>query len=198
MTVSKKVLLNVEAKTALIKGANIVADAVKSTIGPKGGLVAIENSIGQPHLTKDGVSVASNIFLEDPVENLGAQIIKQVSSKTATDTGDGTTTATVLAQKIINSVDISLPPAELNWVKKGIDEATNFAINHIQTNISSPCTNPDDLLNVAIISANGDTSIGKIAQEAILRVGLDGIVRVEQGSSFQDSINVQEDRKSVV
>lgn len=192
MSVSKKVLLNVEAKTALIKGANIVADAVKSTLGPKGGLVAIENSVGQPHLTKDGVSVAANIFLEDPVENLGAQIIKQVSSKTATDTGDGTTTATILAQKIINSVDISLPPAELNWVKKGIDAATDFAINHIQSNISAPCSSADDLLNVATISANGDTSIGKIAQEAITRVGLDGIVRVEQGSAFQDSISIQE------
>ncbi|WP_186052655.1 chaperonin GroEL [Burkholderia gladioli] len=179
-------------RAKLIEGVNILADAVKVTLGPKGRNVVLERSFGAPIVTKDGVSVAKEIELADKLQNIGAQLVKEVASKTSDTAGDGTTTATVLAQAIVREgqkyVAAGLNPLEL---KRGIDKAVVAAIEALKK-ISKPTTTSKEIAQVATISANGEESIGQRIAEAIDRVGKEGVITVEDGKSLADELDVVE------
>jgi chaperonin GroEL len=181
-----------EARQGMLAGVNILADAVKTTLGPKGRNVVLDKSFGAPTVTKDGVSVAKEIELKDKYENMGAQMVKEVASKASDDAGDGTTTATVLAQAIVNeglkSVAAGMNPMDL---KRGIDKATIAAVKHIQE-VAQPCTDSKAIAQVGTISANSDTSIGDIIAEAMEKVGKEGVITVEEGNALENELDVVE------
>jgi chaperonin GroEL len=189
---AKDVQFGNDSRSKMVEGVNILANAVKVTLGPKGRNVVIERSFGGPHVTKDGVTVAKEIVLQDKLQNMGAQMVKEVASKTATDAGDGTTTATVLAQAIVKEgmkyVTSGHNPMDL---KRGIDSATRAAVEALDK-ISKPCKTTQEIAQVGSISANGDTAIGKMIADAMERVGKEGVITVEDGKSLQDELDVVE------
>ena len=189
---AKQVTFGDTSRTKLVEGVNILANAVKVTLGPKGRNVVLEKSFGSPIVTKDGVTVAKEIELEDRIQNMGAQMVKEVASKTADKAGDGTTTATVLAQSIVKEgmkfVTAGMNPMDL---KRGIDKAVSAAVEEL-TKISKPCTSSKEITQVASISANSDETIGKLISDAMDKVGKDGVITVEDGKSLQDELEVVE------
>ncbi|WP_028217711.1 chaperonin GroEL [Paraburkholderia oxyphila] len=189
---TKDIVFGDIARSKLIEGVNLLADAVKVTLGPKGRNVVLERSFGSPVVTKDGVSVAKEIELGDKLQNIGAQIVKEVASKTSDAAGDGTTTATVLAQAIVREgqkyVAAGLNPLDL---KRGIDKAVGAAVEELKK-ISKPTTTSKEIAQVATISANGEESIGQRIAEAIDRVGKEGVITVEDGKSLADELDVVE------
>jgi chaperonin GroEL len=189
---AKDVRFGDEVRQKMTNGVNILANAVKVTLGPKGRNVVLERSYGAPTITKDGVSVAKEIELKDKFENMGAQMVKEVASKTSDIAGDGTTTATVLAQAIIRegmkSVAAGMNPMDL---KRGIDKAVAAAIANLKTQ-SKPCTTSKEIAQVGSISANSDESIGKIIADAMDKVGKEGVITVEDGSGLESELDVVE------
>ncbi|HYS66526.1 MAG TPA: chaperonin GroEL, partial [Paraburkholderia sp.] len=189
---AKEIIFSDVARSKLVEGVNILANAVKVTLGPKGRNVVLERSFGSPVVTKDGVSVAKEIELSDRVQNIGAQLVKEVASRTSDAAGDGTTTATVLAQAIVREgqkyVAAGLNPLDL---KRGIDKAVIAAIDELKK-ISKPTTTSKEIAQVATISANGEESIGQRIAEAIDRVGKEGVITVEDGKSLDDELDVVE------
>lgn len=189
---AKQVTFGDNSRAKLVEGVNILANAVKVTLGPKGRNVVIQKSFGSPVITKDGVTVAKEIELEDKLQNMGAQMVKEVASKTADKAGDGTTTATVLAQSIVREgmkfVTAGMNPMDL---KRGIDKAVTAAVEEL-TKISKPCTTSKEITQVASISANSDETIGKLIADAMNRVGKDGVITVEDGKGLQDELEVVE------
>lgn len=189
---AKEVKFGTDARTSMVKGVNVLADAVKATLGPKGRNVVLEKSFGSPVITKDGVVVAREIELEDKFENMGAQMVKEVASKTNDVAGDGTTTATVLAQAIvktgIKAIASGMNPMDL---KRGIDKATKVAVEKLQE-LSQECSTSKDIAQVGTISANSDASIGDIIAVAMDKVGKEGVITVEEGSGFEDELDVVE------
>ncbi|MEM5329984.1 chaperonin GroEL [Paraburkholderia sp. JHI2823] len=189
---AKDVVFGDSARSKMVEGVNILANAVKVTLGPKGRNVVLERSFGGPTVTKDGVSVAKEIELKDKLQNMGAQMVKEVASKTSDNAGDGTTTATVLAQSIVREgmkyVASGMNPMDL---KRGIDKAVSAAIEELRK-ISKPCTTNKEIAQVGSISANSDTSIGDRIAEAMDKVGKEGVITVEDGKSLQDELEVVE------
>jgi chaperonin GroEL len=189
---AKDVVFGDSARTKMVEGVNILANAVKVTLGPKGRNVVIERSFGGPTITKDGVSVAKEIELKDKLQNMGAQMVKEVASKTADIAGDGTTTATVLAQSIVREgmkyVVSGHNPMDL---KRGIDKAVTAALEELKK-ISKPCTTTKEIAQVGSISANSDVSIGQRIAEAMEKVGKEGVITVEDGKSLEDELEVVE------
>lgn len=189
---AKDVMFGIDARSKLVTGVNTLANAVRTTLGPKGRNVVIQKPYGGPSVTKDGVSVAKEIELADPIENMGAQMIKQVASRTADNAGDGTTTATVLAQAIVHEgtklVTAGMNPMD---IKRGIDRATTALVAELD-NISRPCSTQTEIEQVGTISANSDTTIGKLIADAMERVGTTGVITVEDGKSLQDELEVVE------
>src|SRR5690606_18833771 len=176
---AKDVKFHDGARNRVVRGVNILADAVKVTLGPKGRNVLIERSFGAPVITKDGVSVAKEIELKDKFENMGAQIVKQVASKTADVAGDGTTTATVLAQSIVQEgmkyVAAGMNPMDL---KRGIDKAVTAVVDELKK-LSKPISTSREIAQVAALSANADEAVGKIIADAMEKVGREGVITVE-------------------
>ncbi|MDL2058656.1 chaperonin GroEL [Mesosutterella sp. AGMB02718] len=189
---AKKVLFGNDARALMVQGINTLANAVKVTLGPKGRNVVLERSFGGPTVTKDGVSVAKEIELKDKFENMGAQMVKEVASKTSDNAGDGTTTATVLAQSIVDEgmkyVAAGMNPMDL---KRGIDKAVAAAIEALK-GISRPTTTSKEIAQVGAISANSDTEIGQIIAEAMDKVGKEGVITVEDGKSLSNELDVVE------
>ena len=189
---AKQVTFGDASRSAMVEGVNILANAVKVTLGPKGRNVVIQKSYGSPHVTKDGVTVAREIELKDKLQNMGAQMVKEVASRTATRAGDGTTTATVLAQAIVKEgmkyVTAGMNPMDL---KRGIDKAVEAAIKELD-NVSRPCATTKEIAQVGSISANSDYNIGKIIADAMDRVGKDGVITVEDGKGLADELEVVE------
>ena len=189
---AKSIRFGEDSRSKLVNGVNTLADAVKVTLGPKGRNVVIQKSFGAPHVTKDGVTVAKEIELKDPVENMGAQMVKEVASKTADKAGDGTTTATVLAQAIVREgvkhVASGLNPMDL---KRGIEQASMAIVAELEK-ISKPCSTNKEIAQVAALSANSDSSIGNIIAEAMGKVGKDGVITVEDGKSLDNELEVVE------
>jgi len=189
---SKDVKFHDSARAKIVAGVNILADAVKITLGPKGRNVVLERSYGAPTITKDGVSVAKEIELKDKFENMGAQMVKEVASKTSDIAGDGTTTATVLAQAIVKEgmkfVAAGMNPMDL---KRGIDKAVESVVAELKK-ISKPTTTSKEIAQVASISANSDSSIGEKIAEAMEKVGKEGVITVEDGKSLVMELEVVE------
>tara|TARA_Y100000996_G_scaffold415436_1_gene410194 strand:+ start:291 stop:1943 length:1653 start_codon:yes stop_codon:yes gene_type:complete len=189
---AKDVKFGDSARVKMLQGVNILADAVKVTLGPKGRNVVLDKSFGAPTVTKDGVSVAKEIELEDKFENMGAQMVKQVSSQTSDEAGDGTTTATVLAQSIVNeghkSVAAGMNPMDL---KRGIDKAISTAVEFVEK-LSVPCSDDNTIAQVGTISANGDQDVGGIIAEAMEKVGKEGVITVEEGNGIDNELDVVE------
>ncbi len=189
---AKEVRFGEDARKRMVAGVNILANAVKVTLGPKGRNVVLDKSFGAPVVTKDGVSVAREIELEDKFENMGAQMVREVSSKTADTAGDGTTTATVLAQAIVRegmkSVAAGMNPMD---IKRGIDKAVAAAVEELR-NISKPCADDKSIAQVGTISANSDKEIGEIIAEAMRKVGKEGVITVEEGSGLENSLETVE------
>ncbi|AAM35431.1 chaperonin GroEL [Xanthomonas citri pv. citri] len=189
---AKDIRFGEDARTRMVRGVNVLANAVKATLGPKGRNVVLEKSFGAPTITKDGVSVAKEIELADKFENMGAQMVKEVASKTNDNAGDGTTTATVLAQALIRegakAVAAGMNPMDL---KRGIDQAVKAAVVELK-NISKPTTDDKAIAQVGTISANSDESIGNIIAEAMKKVGKEGVITVEEGSGLENELDVVE------
>ncbi|MDR9863198.1 chaperonin GroEL [Pseudomonas baetica] len=189
---AKEVKFGDSARKKMLTGVNVLADAVKATLGPKGRNVLMEKSFGAPTITKDGVSVAKEIELEDRFENMGAQLVKDVASRANDDAGDGTTTATVLAQSIVNeglkAVAAGMNPMDL---KRGIDKATIAIVKELK-NLSKPCADTKAIAQVGTISANSDSSIGDIIAEAMEKVGKEGVITVEEGTGLENELSVVE------
>ena len=189
---AKDVYFGNDSRSKMVEGVNILANAVKVTLGPKGRNVVIERSFGGPAVTKDGVTVAREIELKDKLQNMGAQMVKEVASKTADNAGDGTTTATVLAQAIVKEgmkyVTSGHNPMDL---KRGIDKATTAAVEQL-AKLSKPCETSEEIAQVGTISANADTEIGKMIADAMARVGKEGVITVEDGKSLQNELDVVE------
>ena len=189
---AKDVLFGNEARVKMLEGVNLLADAVKVTLGPKGRNVVIDKTYGAPVITKDGVTVAKEMELEDKFQNMGAQMVKEVASKANDAAGDGTTTATVLAQAIINeglkSIAAGMNPMDL---KRGIDKAVGAAVEKLKT-ISVACQDTKAIAQVGTISANSDASVGNLIAQAMEKVGRDGVISVEDGTGFEDSMKLVE------
>ncbi|MDR1708391.1 MAG: chaperonin GroEL, partial [Candidatus Accumulibacter sp.] len=189
---AKDVKFGDSARARMIEGVNILADAVKVTLGPKGRNVVLERSFGAPTVTKDGVSVAKEVELKDKFMNMGAQMVKEVASKTSDIAGDGTTTATVLAQSIVREgmkyVAAGMNPMDL---KRGIDKAVNAVVEALKT-LSKPCSTSKEIAQVGSISANADVDIGKIIADAMDKVGKEGVITVEDGKSLNNELEVVE------
>tara|TARA_A100001015_G_scaffold321376_1_gene451806 strand:+ start:3785 stop:5428 length:1644 start_codon:yes stop_codon:yes gene_type:complete len=188
----KDVKFGDSARSRMLQGVNTLSDAVKVTLGPKGRNVVLDKSFGAPTVTKDGVSVAKEIELEDKFENMGAQMVKQVASQTSDEAGDGTTTATVLAQAIVNeghkAVAAGMNPMDL---KRGIDKAVTAAVDFVQK-LSVPCADDNAIAQVGTISANGDDNVGGIIAEAMEKVGKEGVITVEEGQGINNELDVVE------
>ncbi len=189
---AKDVKFGNDARVKMLRGVNVLADAVKVTLGPKGRNVVLDKSFGAPTITKDGVSVAREIELEDKFENMGAQMVKEVASKANDAAGDGTTTATVLAQAIIaeglKAVAAGMNPMDL---KRGIDKAVVAAVEELKT-LSVPCSDSKAIAQVGTISANSDETVGKLIAEAMDKVGKEGVITVEDGTGLEDELDVVE------
>ncbi|ARP78193.1 chaperonin GroEL [Bordetella genomosp. 6] len=189
---AKQVLFADEARVRIVRGVNVLANAVKTTLGPKGRNVVLERSFGAPTVTKDGVSVAKEIELKDKFENIGAQLVKDVASKTSDNAGDGTTTATVLAQAVVQEglkyVAAGFNPIDL---KRGIDKAVAAAVEELKK-LSKPVTTSKEIAQVGSISANSDASIGQIIADAMDKVGKEGVITVEDGKSLENELDVVE------
>ena len=189
---AKQVLFGNDARSRMVNGVNVLADAVKVTLGPKGRNVVLERAFGGPPITKDGVSVAKEVELKDKFENMGAQMVKEVASKTSDNAGDGTTTATVLAQAIVDEgmkyVAAGMSPMDL---KRGIDKAVAAAIEQLHS-LSKPTTTSKEVAQVGAISANSDHEIGDIIAEAMEKVGKEGVITVEDGKSLHNELEVVE------
>ncbi len=190
---AKDIKFNMDARDLLKKGVDQLANAVKVTLGPKGRNVIIEKKFGAPQITKDGVTVAKEVELEDHFENTGAQLVKSVASKTGDDAGDGTTTATILAQSIVNvglkNVTAGANPMDL---KRGIDKAVNAVVEYIKANAEKVDDNYDKIEQVATVSANNDPEIGKLIADAMRKVSKDGVITIEESKSRDTYINVVE------
>jgi chaperonin GroEL len=189
---AKQVLFGDDARSKMVRGINVLADAVKVTLGPKGRNVVLERTFGGPTVTKDGVSVAKEIELKDKFENMGAAMVREVASKTSDNAGDGTTTATVLAQAIVDEgmkfVAAGMNPMDL---KRGIDKAVSAAIDELKK-ISKPTTTNKEIAQVGSISANSDAEIGQIISDAMDKVGKEGVITVEDGKSLKNELEVVE------
>src|SRR5690349_4114870 len=189
---AKEIRFGEDARERMVKGVNILANAVKATLGPKGRNVVLEKSFGAPTITKDGVSVAKEIELADKFENMGAQMVKEVASKTSDVAGDGTTTATVLAQALIReglkAVAAGMNPMDL---KRGIDKAVIAAVEELKK-LSKPSADSKSIAQVGAISANGDDAIGKLIAEAMDKVGKEGVITVEEGSGLENQLDTVE------
>ena len=189
---AKEVKFGDDARKKLVNGVNILANAVKTTLGPKGRNVVLDKSFGAPTVTKDGVSVAKEIELKDKFENMGAQMVKEVASQTSDIAGDGTTTATVLAQSLLREglkcVAAGMNPMDL---KRGIDKAVTVAVESLQK-MSKPCTDHNAIEQVGTISANSDKNIGSIIAESMDKVGKEGVITVEEGQSLENELEVVE------
>jgi len=189
---AKQVVFGDDARHKIVRGVNVLADAVKVTLGPKGRNVVLERSFGAPTVTKDGVSVAKEIELADKYENIGAQLVKEVASRTSDNAGDGTTTATVLAQAIVREgfkyVAAGLNPADL---KRGIDKAVVALVEQVRL-LAKPTTTSKEVAQVGAISANSDWAIGQIIADAIDKVGKEGVITVEDGKSLENELSVVE------
>ena len=185
----KKLKFNSDARREMLKGINLLADAVKVTLGPKGNCVIIGDVNKQPRVTKDGVSVAKEVQLEDPFQNAGAQLIKEAATKMVSDVGDGTTTATILAQSMINSSLKALwfkcNPVD---IKKGLDMALNIVLNYIEEHTIE--TSDELIRNIATISANNDESIGNLIADSFIKIGRDGVITIEQSSNSETSVKI--------
>jgi len=189
---AKQIVFSDDARTRMAAGVDILANAVKQTLGPRGRNVVLEKSFGSPTVTKDGVSVAKEIELKDKFENMGAQMVKEVASKTSDVAGDGTTTATVLAQSIIReglkSVAAGSDPMN---IKRGLDKAVKVVVEQIEK-LSKPCTDAKAIAQVGTISANADVEIGKLIADAMDKVGKEGVITVEEGSGLENELEVVE------
>ncbi len=189
---AKEVKFGEEARQGMLAGVNILSDAVKVTLGPKGRNVILDKSFGAPTVTKDGVSVAKELELQDKFENMGAQMVKSVASQTSDEAGDGTTTATVLAQSIVidglKSVAAGFNPMDL---KRGIDKAVTAAVETLK-DASQPCEDETAIAQVGTISANSDTQVGEIIAEAMQKVGKEGVITVEEGNGIENELEVVE------
>ncbi|GGD61442.1 chaperonin GroEL [Lacimicrobium alkaliphilum] len=189
---AKEVRFSDDARSRMLKGVNVLANAVKVTLGPKGRNVVLEKSFGSPSITKDGVSVAKEIELEDKFENMGAQMVKEVASKANDEAGDGTTTATVLAQAIITeglkSVAAGMNPMDL---KRGIDKAVKVAVEELRA-LSVDCADSKAIAQVGTISANSDEEVGKLIADAMEKVGKEGVITVEEGQGLENELDVVE------
>lgn len=189
---AKEVVFGDSGRNKMVEGVNILADAVKVTLGPKGRNVVLERTWGAPTITKDGVSVAKEIELKDKLMNMGAQMVKEVASKTSDNAGDGTTTATVLAQAIVREgmkyVAAGMNPMDL---KRGIDKAVEATIEELKK-IAKPCTTSKEIAQVGSISANSDHSIGERIAEAMEKVGKEGVITIEDGKSLNDELDIVE------
>ncbi len=189
---AKEVVFGDNARSRMLKGVNTLADAVRVTLGPKGRNVVLDKSFGAPTVTKDGVSVAKEIELKDKLENMGAQMVKEVASKTSDVAGDGTTTATVLAQCIVReglkAVAAGMNPMDL---KRGIDKAVGVAVEDLKV-LSRPCTDHKEIAQVGTVSANADNNIGDIIAEAMEKVGKEGVITVEEGNTLENELEVVE------
>src|SRR5437773_3704310 len=189
---AKQVIHGEDSRSKILRGVNQLADAVKITLGPKGRNVVIEKKFGSPTITKDGVTVAKEIVLEDKLENMGAQMVREVASRTADVAGDGTTTATVLAQAIFREgnkfVTAGANPMEL---KRGIDKAVAAVVETIKKN-SCPVSDKKEIQQIATISANSDETIGDLIAQAMERVGRDGVITVEEARGMKDELDVVE------
>ncbi|MCW5570015.1 MAG: chaperonin GroEL, partial [Steroidobacteraceae bacterium] len=187
---AKEVRFSDDARARMFKGVNVLANAVKATLGPKGRNAVLEKSFGAPTITKDGVSVAKEIELKDKFENMGAQMVKEVASNTSDEAGDGTTTATVLAQAIIReglkAVASGRNPMD---IKRGIDKAVTAATDELKK-LSKPCKDSKAIAQVGTISANSDESIGKTIADAMEKVGKEGVITVEEGSGLANELDV--------
>jgi len=190
---AKEILYNHDAREQLKKGVDELANAVKVTLGPKGRNVIIEKKFGAPHITKDGVTVAKEIELEDPFKNLGAQLLKEVASKTSDDAGDGTTTATVLAQAIVSvglkNVTAGANPMDL---KRGIDKAVSQVVKHIASQSKKVDDDYNKIEQVATVSANNDSEIGKLIADAMRKVSKDGVITIEEAKGTETTIELVE------
>jgi chaperonin GroEL len=189
---AKEIRFSEDARARMVRGVNVLANAVKATLGPKGRNVVLEKSFGAPTITKDGVSVAKEIELADKFENMGAQMVKEVASKTSDVAGDGTTTATVLAQALIRegmkAVAAGMNPMDL---KRGIDKAVQGAVAELK-NLSKPCSTSKEIAQVGSISANSDSDIGDLIAKAMDKVGKEGVITVEDGSGLENELDVVE------
>jgi chaperonin GroEL len=189
---AKNIKYKEDARGKILKGVQKLADAVKVTLGPMGRNVALDKSFGAPHITKDGVTVAKEIELEDKHENMGAQLVKEVANKTSEKAGDGTTTATILAESIykegLRNVTAGSNPMS---IKKGIEEAVNTIVEKLKT-LSKPIKDSKEIEQVATISANGDKDIGEIIAKAMSKVGKDGTITVEEAKGFETTLDVVE------
>ena len=189
---AKEVFFGNDARVKMLEGVNVLADAVKVTLGPKGRNVVLDKSYGAPTITKDGVSVAKEIELEDKFQNMGAQMVKEVASKANDAAGDGTTTATVLAQAIVQeglkSVAAGMNPMD---IKRGIDKAVSAAVEELKK-MSTPCADQKALAQVGTISANSDATVGNLIADAMEKVGRDGVITVEDGNGLQDDLKLVE------
>src|SRR6202451_1829478 len=189
---AKEVKFGVDARDRMLRGVEILNNAVKVTLGPKGRNVVLDKSFGAPRITKDGVTVAKEIELDDKFENMGAQMVREVASKSSDFAGDGTTTATVLAHAIVRegakSVAAGMNPMDL---KRGIDLAVEAVVEHLKQN-SKKVTSNDEIAQVGTISANGDVEIGKFLAEAMKKVGNEGVITVEEAKSLETELDVVE------
>jgi chaperonin GroEL len=189
---AKEIRFSEDARARMLRGVNVLANAVKATLGPKGRNVVLDKSFGAPTITKDGVSVAKEIELADKFENMGAQMVKEVASKTSDVAGDGTTTATVLAQALIRdgmkAVAAGMNPMDL---KRGIDKAVQGAVAELK-NLSKPCSTSKEIAQVGSISANSDANIGDLIAKAMEKVGKEGVITVEEGSGLDNELDVVE------
>ena len=189
---AKELYFNTEARAALKRGVDQLAEAVKVTLGPKGRNVVIDKKFGSPTITKDGVTVAKEVELSDPIENMGAQMVKEVATKTSDLAGDGTTTATVLAQAIfregLKNVTAGANPMAL---KRGIDKAVQAVVDELKA-ISVPTTGKKEIAQVGTISANNDKEIGDLIAEAMEKVGKDGVITVEEAKGLETDLDTVE------
>ena len=189
---AKQILFSEEARALILRGVNQLTDAVKATLGPGGRNAVIEKKYGAPTITKDGVTVAKEIELKNPYENMGAQLVKEVASKTSDTAGDGTTTATVLAQAIYSEgVKHTATGANAMDIKRGIDRAVEVVVEELKT-FSKPCHNKKEIAQIGTISANNDKTIGDLISEAMEKVGKDGVITVEEAKSMTTSLDFVE------
>src|SRR6476620_4148883 len=189
---AKEIRFNGDARDRMLRGIDVLANAVKVTLGPKGRNVLLNKSYGAPRVTKDGVTVAKEIELGDRFENMGAQMVKEVATRTSDQAGDGTTTATVLAQAIVRegvkAVAAGMNPMDL---RRGVDLAVNAIVEHLKSN-SKKVTSNEEIAQVGTISANGDFEIGKFLADAIKKVGNEGVITVEEAKSLDTELDVVE------